>query len=207
MKAQPQAQAQPRPEELDPSEARAQPRTMPRTPWARRSGRAARARNPCTVSWLHQTKGDGFLGRGRMLDYLWRWSGEEEDMDRLPTCCVIHLPRGSGRAELARAPAASGHRTLPGARLFTVGYQWLCLAIKFMKRGGVPGRRAGPRSFPTLIGISQALRAAVKDLGCPEPRLPLPARPPARRLAGCCPAWRGSGGQGCGPGRAVGGEP
>lgn len=119
-------------------------------------------------------------------------------MDRLPTWCVIHLAPGSGRAELARAPGASGHRTLPGARLFTVGYQWLRLAIKFMKRGGVPGRRAGPRSFPTLIGISQALRTAVKDLGCPEPRLPLPARPPARRLAGCCPARRGSGGQGCG---------
>lgn len=126
-------------------------------------------------------------------------------MERFPTWCVIHLPRVVAGPSW-RAPAASGHRTLPGARLFTVGYQRLCLAIKFMKRGGVSSRRAGPRAFPTLIRISQGFASCSEGSRVPQPRLPLPARPPARRRAGCCPAWRGSGGQGCGPGRSVGGE-
>lgn len=77
-----------------------------------------------------------------------------------------------------------GPRHTPAARLLPGLYQRLCAAIRFMKRGGVCGRRAGPRSVPTLIRSARALDAAVKDLGCPEPRLPLPAPP-----AGCWPAW------------------
>lgn len=38
-----------------------------------------------------------------MLEYLWRWSGEEESIELFPTWCVSHLPPGSGRAERARA--------------------------------------------------------------------------------------------------------
>lgn len=99
-----------------------------------------------------------------MPGYLWRGSAAQGSTELLPARRVIHLPR--------HTPAA---RLLPGL------YQRLCAAITFRKRGGVCGRLAGPRSFPTLIRSARALDAAVKDLGCPEPRLPLPA-PPARRL-------------------------
>lgn len=82
-----------------------------------------------------------------MHDYLWLWSGEEESRELFPTWRVIHVPREpqrrGGRAR--RQPRAS--RT-PGARLFMVAYQRLCTAIKFMKRGGVAGRRAGRAPFP-----------------------------------------------------------
>lgn len=65
---------------------------------------------------------------------------------------VIHFPRGRGAG---RAGAGSLGPPRTRARLFTVVYQRLRAAIKFMKRGGGSGRRLGPRSFPTLIRIEQ----------------------------------------------------
>lgn len=63
---------------------------------------------------------------------------------------------GGGRAERVRAGGLGPPHT-PAARSFIYGgYQRPRPAIKFMKRGGgVSGRRAGPRSFLTLIRISQ----------------------------------------------------
>ena len=76
-------------------------------------------------------------------------------MELFPTWSVTHFPLGGGRAQRARACSLGPPHT-PAAGLFTVvGCQRLRRAIKCRKRGGVFGRRAGPRSFPTVIRISQ----------------------------------------------------
>lgn len=109
---------------------------------------------PGAVPRIHKTKGDGFLGRGRMLDYLWRWSGGRRTRNSFQVGVWFIFPREwRGRAGVCAGSLGPPHTR--ASRLFTVGYQRLCLAIKFMKRGGVSSRRAGPRSFPTLIRISQ----------------------------------------------------
>lgn len=69
VKTEPQAQPQPRPEELDLRQEQST-QLSGQGGWPRLQNEP-----PGAVPRIHKTKGDGFLGRGRMLDYLWRWSG------------------------------------------------------------------------------------------------------------------------------------
>lgn len=88
-----------------------------------------------------------------MHGYLWRWSAEEENTELLPALRVIHLPgeprsRG-GRALAAPAPAHSGRPLIYGALSAAVRGDKVYEKRRRLRPAG------GPRSFPTLIRISQ----------------------------------------------------